>query len=110
MMLGVMLAVCGMVGADAPTDREVLRALPRGGSVPFVCETCLDDIVIVKNRLAVKATDVRVPGSGTVKLVTTRWECPVYYTETVESQFPFPVKVTRQRVYVVYIDKHKVGE
>jgi hypothetical protein len=29
----------------------------------------------------------------------------VYYKETIESGYPFPVKVTRPRVDVVYIDK-----
>jgi hypothetical protein len=29
----------------------------------------------------------------------------IYYTETVQSDYPFPTKVVKQRVQVIYIDK-----
>ena len=29
----------------------------------------------------------------------------IYYTEVIESGYPFPVKIKRPRVQVIYIDK-----
>ena len=33
------------------------------------------------------------------------WTCTIYYTETVDSNYPFPFRVKRRRAEVVYIDK-----
>jgi hypothetical protein len=32
------------------------------------------------------------------------WKCTVYYTETIESGYPFPFRCKRPRVQVVYVD------
>ena len=92
---------------DAPSDQEVLRALqrvPRG--VPYVYETFRDDIVIVKNRLVDKIDPPRFfPLVGPAQLHHCHWECVIYFTETVQSDYPFPVKIRKQRVQVIYIDK-----
>ena len=38
-------------------------------------------------------------------VVSTHWKCTVYYAETVESSYPFPYRLTKNRAQVVYIDK-----
>ena len=92
---------------DPPSDGEVLRALgrvPRG--VPFGFETFRDDIVIVKNRLVDKIDPPRFfPLVGPAQLHHCHWKCTIYYTETVESGYPFPFRCKRPRIEVVYIDK-----
>ena len=45
------------------------------------------------------------PLIGPAQLHHCHFKCTVYYKETIESGYPFPVKVTRPRVDVVYIDK-----
>jgi hypothetical protein len=92
---------------DAPSDAEVLRAMPRvPRGIPYGYETFRDDIVIVKNRLVDKIDPPRFfPLVGPAQLHHCHWECIVYYTETCQSDYPFPVKVRKQRVQVIYIDK-----
>jgi hypothetical protein len=92
---------------DAPSDQEVLRALgrpPRG--VPYVFETFRDDIVIVKDRLVDKIDPPRFfPLVGPAQLHHCHWECTVYWTETVQSDYPFPTKIRKPRTQVIRIDK-----
>lgn len=92
---------------DAPSDHEVLRALHRPArGVPYVFETFRDDIVIVKNRLVDKIDPPRFfPLVGPAQLHHCHWECVIYYTETCQSDYPFPCKIVKQRVQVIYIDK-----
>lgn len=92
---------------DPPSDQEVLRALPRvPRGIPYVFETFRDDIVIVKNRIVDKIDPPRFfPLVGPAQLHHCHWECIVYFTETQSSDYPFPVKVVKPRVEVVYIDK-----
>jgi hypothetical protein len=33
------------------------------------------------------------------------WECTVYYTETIRTEYPFPQSTKKKRVQVIYIDK-----
>ena len=92
---------------DPPSDQEVLRAMPRvPRGVPYIYETFRDDIVIVKNRLVDKIDPPRFfPLVGPAQLHHCHWECVVYYTELVQSDYPFPTYVKKQRVQVIYIDK-----
>ena len=92
---------------DAPSDAEVLRAMPRvPRGVPYIYETFRDNIVIVKNRLVDKIDPPRFfPLVGPAQLHHCHWECVIYYNETVQSDYPFPTKVHKQRVQVIYIDK-----
>jgi hypothetical protein len=92
---------------DAPSDGEVLRAMPRvPRGVPYVYETFRDDIVIVKNRLVDKIDPPRqFPLVGMAQLHHCHWECVIYYNELVQSDYPFPVYVKKPRVQVIYIDK-----
>jgi len=92
---------------DAPSDQEVLRAMPRvPRGMPYVFETFRDDIVIVKNRVVDKIDPPRFfPLVGPAQLHHCHWECIIYYNETVSSDYPFPVQVKKQRVEVMQIDK-----
>lgn len=92
---------------DAPSDVEVLRAMPRvARGVPYVFEQFRDDVVIVKNRLVDKIDPPRFfPLVGPAQLHHCHWECVVYYTETKQSDWPFPTYVRKRRVEVIYIDK-----
>ncbi len=50
---------------DAPSDAEVLRAMPRvPRGVPYIYETFRDDIVIVKNRVVDKIDPPRLFSAG----------------------------------------------
>jgi hypothetical protein len=92
---------------DPPSDQEVLRAMPRiPRGIPYAFETFRDDIVVVKNRLVDKIDPPRFfPLVGMAQLHHCHWECIIYYTETVQSDYPFPCKVKKQRTQVIYIDK-----
>lgn len=92
---------------DAPSDREVLRAMPKAArGIPYIYEEFYDDIIIVKNRLVDKIDPPRFfPLVGPAQLHHCHWECVVYYTETVQSDYPFPQFTKRNRVQVIYIDK-----
>jgi hypothetical protein len=92
---------------DAPSDQEVLRAMPRvARGVPYIYEEFRDDIVIVKNKLVDKIDPPRFfPLVGPAQLHHCHWECVIYYTQTIQSDYPFPVYKKKQRVEVIYIDK-----
>ena len=92
---------------DPPSEQEVLRAMPRvTRGVPFAYEEFRDGIQIVTERLVDKIDPPRFfPLVGPAQLHHCHWKCTIYYTETVQSSYPFPVKVVKNRVQVVYIDK-----
>jgi hypothetical protein len=92
---------------DPPSDQEVLRAMPRvARGVPYIYEEFRDDIVIVKNRLVDKIDPPRFfPLVGPAQLHHCHWECVIYYTETIQSDYPFPRYTRNNRVQVIYIDK-----
>jgi hypothetical protein len=92
---------------DPPSDAEILRAMPRvARGVPYIYEEFRDDIVIVKNRLVDKIDPPRFfPLVGPAQLHHCHWECVIYYTETIQSDYPFPQYTKRNRVQVIYIDK-----
>lgn len=92
---------------DPPDEATVLRAMPhvlRG--VPYICEEFRDDIQMVPERLVDRIDPPRYfPLIGTAQLHHCHWKCTVYYTETIQKDYPFPYKVVRPRVQVIYIDK-----
>ena len=92
---------------DAPSDQEVLRAMPRvTRGVPFGYEEFRDDIQIVTERLVDKIDPPRFfPLVGPAQLHHCHWKAIIYYKETNQSSYPFPVKIVKNRVQVVYIDK-----
>lgn len=92
---------------DPPDLATVLRAMPhvvRG--MPYFYEEFRDDIELVNERLVDKIDPGRFfPLIGPAQLHHCHWKCMVYYTETVESGYPFPFRCKRRRVEVVYIDR-----
>jgi hypothetical protein len=92
---------------DPPDDATVLRALEdviRG--VPYICEEFRDDIEVITERIVDRIDPPRFyPLIGPAQLHHCHWKCTVYYTETIESGYPFAVRLRRPRVQVVYIDK-----
>ena len=92
---------------DPPSDREILRAMPRvARGVPYVYEQFREDVVFVKNRVVDKIDPPRFfPLVGPAQLHHCHWECVVYYTETIQSDYPFACYTKKQRVQVIYIDK-----
>jgi hypothetical protein len=92
---------------DPPSEQEILRAMPRvTRGVPYFYEEFRDNIQIVTERLVDKIDPPRFyPLVGPAQLHHCHWKCIIYYTETVQTSYPFPVKVVKNRVEVVYIDK-----
>jgi hypothetical protein len=92
---------------DPPDDAMIYRAMPhvtRG--VPYFYEEHRDDIDFVKELLVDRIDPPRFfPLVGPAQLHHCHWKCTIYYTETVESGYPFPFRCKKPRVEVVYIDK-----
>jgi hypothetical protein len=85
----------------------ILRAMPhvcRG--MPYVYEEFRDDIQIVSERIVDRIDPCRFyPLVGLAQLHHCHWKCTIYYTETIESGYPFPFQCRRPRIEVIYIDK-----
>jgi hypothetical protein len=92
---------------DPPSDAEVLRTMPRvSRGVPYVFEEFRDDIRIVYERLVDKIDPPRFyPLVGPAQLHHCHWKCTIYYTQTIESGYPFAYRCKKPRVEVIYIDK-----
>ena len=92
---------------DPPDRAEILRVMPRvTRGVPYVYEEFRDDLEFSVRKLVDRVDPPRFyPLIGPAQLHHCHWECTVYYTETVESSYPFPFQVKRRRAQVVYIDK-----
>jgi hypothetical protein len=92
---------------DPPDEATVLRALEdviRG--VPYVLEEFRDDVEVINEKIVDRIDPPRFyPLVGPAQLHHCHWKCTVYYTETIETQYPFPARLKRPRVQVVYIDK-----
>src|SRR5262249_5997522 len=92
---------------DAPDEQEILRAMPRvTRGVPYVYEEFRDEVEFAREKLVDHIDPPRCfPLIGPAQLHHCHWKCTVYYTETVESCYPFPFRTKRRRSEVVYIDK-----
>ncbi len=91
---------------DPPDEARILRAMPhvRRG-VPYFCEEFRDNIQVVTERIVDKIDPPRFfPLIGPAQLHHCHWKCTIYFTETVESGYPFPFRCVRPRCEVVYID------
>jgi hypothetical protein len=91
---------------DPPDEARILRAIPhvpRG--VPYFYEEHRDNIQVATELIVDKIDPPRFfPLVGPAQLHHCHWKCTVYYTETFESGYPFPFRVVKPRVQVVYID------
>lgn len=92
---------------DPPDEAAVLRAMPRvTRGIPYVFEEFRDNIQVVNERLVDKIDPPRFfPLVGPAQLHHCHWKCTVYYTETIQSDYPFPFHCKRPRAEVLYIDK-----
>jgi hypothetical protein len=92
---------------DPPDQQQILRAMPRvTRGVPYIYEEFRDDIDFTVEKLVDKVDPPRFfPLIGPAQLHHCHWKCTVYFTETIESCYPFPFRVKRRRAEVVYIDK-----
>ena len=92
---------------DPPDKAEILRAMPRvARGVPHIYEEFRDDIEFTVEKLVDHIDPPRFfPLIGPAQLHHCHWKCTIYYTETVESSWPFPFQIKKRRAEVVYIDK-----
>jgi len=91
---------------DPPGDHEILRIFKLRRGVPYVYEQFFDDVVFIKNRLKDTIDPPRFfPLVGMAQLHHCHWEVVIKYTETQQSDWPFPTYIKRHRTEVVYIDK-----
>ncbi len=92
---------------DPPDEATVLRALPRPArGVPYIYEEFRNEIQVVTELLVDKIDPPRFfPLIGPAQLHHCHWKCTVFYNETIISAYPFPVRLARPRVQVIYIDK-----
>ena len=92
---------------DPPGQDEILRAMPhvlRG--LPYVVEEFRDDIDIKVERIKDSIDPPRFfPLVGQAQLHHCHWKCTIYYTETIESGYPFPFRAKKPRTEVIYMDK-----
>ncbi|MCS7046101.1 MAG: hypothetical protein NZO58_07075 [Gemmataceae bacterium] len=91
---------------DRPDLARVLRAMRRvTRGVPYIYEEFRDDIEVQYEKIADVIDPPRFfPLIGPAQVHHCHWKCTVYYTETVESCYPFPYQLKRRRSEVVYID------
>jgi hypothetical protein len=91
---------------DPPDESKILRAMPRvRRGIPYVIEEFRDDIEIVVERLVDKIDPPRFfPLVGPAQLHHCHYKCTIFYTETIESGYPFPFRCKRPRVEVIYMD------
>ena len=92
---------------DPPDHSEILRAMPRvTRGVPYIYEEFRDDIEFTVEKLVDRVDPPRfIPLVGPAQLHHCHWKCTVYFTETIDSMYPFPFRARRRRAEVVYIDK-----
>jgi hypothetical protein len=92
---------------DPPDRATILRAMPpvvRG--VPYILEQFRDDVDFSIERLVDEIDPPRFfPLVGPAQLHHCHYKCTIYYTETVQSDYPFPFQIRKRRVEVVYIDR-----
>src|SRR5262249_11875148 len=87
--------------------RQILRVMPRvTRGIPYIYEEFREDYEFTIEKLADVIDPPRFyPLIGPAQLHHCHYKCTIYYTETVESSYPFPFQCKRRRIEVVYIDK-----
>ena len=92
---------------DPPDEAHIwrsIRRIPRG--VPYVYEEFRDNVQFVTERLVDRIDPPRFyPLVGWARLHHCHYKCTVYFLKTVQSDYPFPYKIVKPSVEVVYIDK-----
>jgi hypothetical protein len=92
---------------DPPDRATIIRAMPpiiRG--VPYILEQFRDNYDFEVERLVDEIDPPRFyPLVGPAQLHHCHYKCTIFYTETLQSDWPFPWQVKKRRVEVVYIDR-----
>ncbi len=91
---------------DEPDRARILRAMPQvARGIPYIYEEFRDDISFVNEKLVDHIDPPRfMPLVGPVQLHHCHWKCTVFYTETKQSDYPFPFRIKHRRSQVMYID------
>ena len=92
---------------DAPSDDEVMRALPTQGKggFAFLAETQLNNVRIVTEPIVDRMDECRFyPLAGPARLHHCHYKCTVYYDKTIRSEWPVPFTHNDETIDVVYID------
>jgi len=91
---------------DPPDLMKVVRAMPRvARGIPYIYEEFRDDLDYTVEKLADHIDPPRFyPLIGPAQLHHCHWKCNVFYTETLQSSYPFPYRCRRRRSEVIYID------
>ncbi len=92
---------------DSPTLDEVLRTLPAvSRGVPYCYEESREGVRLTCRRVKDVIDPPRFfPLVGPAQLHHVRWKCTLSYTETVETNYPFPFTVSKPCVRTVYLDR-----
>jgi hypothetical protein len=91
---------------DEPDLARILRAMPRvPRGIPYIYEEFRDEITFVNEKLVDVVDPPRFyPLTGPAQLHHCHWKCTVFYTETIQSDYPFPFRCKRRRSEVIYMD------
>jgi Bacterial type II and III secretion system protein/Polysaccharide biosynthesis/export protein len=93
-----------------PDIQAVLRAMPKvTRGIPYIYEEFRDDIEITTEKILDRVDAPRFyPLIGPAQLHHCHWKCTVYFTETIESSYPYPFKTKKRKSEVVYIDNDRL--
>jgi hypothetical protein len=91
---------------DEPDLARILRAMPRvTRGIPYIYEEFRDDITHVNEKLVDHIDPPRFyPLIGPAQLHHCHWKCTVFYTETIQSSYPFPFRCKTRRSEVIHMD------
>jgi hypothetical protein len=92
---------------DPPDDAMIMRAMQRvTRGIPYFYEEHRDNMEIRKELLVDRIDPPRFfPVVGPAQLHHCHWRCTIYFTETVESGYPFPFRCKKPRTEIVLIDQ-----
>jgi RNA polymerase sigma factor (sigma-70 family) len=99
----------GWADENPPDRAAILRALPKVKGVPYVYEESRDDLEFTVEKVSDQVAEPRYyPLIGPARLRTSHYKCTVYFTETIQSSYPFPFQSKRRRVVTVFIDRDQL--
>ena len=103
---------------DPPSDDEVMRAFeaanPVQGGLPFLHEVQINNVRIVKDKIADYVDPPRfIPLIGPAQLHHAHYKCTIYYTKITRVGWPIPYTVkdedAREVIYIDHNHFHMVG-
>jgi RNA polymerase sigma factor (sigma-70 family) len=93
-----------------PSLAEVLRALPRlRPGLPHIYEESRDNVQVASELILDTTEPPRTfPLVGRARLRHVHWKCTVRWVQVAVSTFPFPLRLERPQVEVIYMDKDEL--